>query len=85
MMGTFTKSFGSCGGYIAGKRELVDYVRACSPASYYATSMSPSSVQQIISAMDIISGEDGTDRGASTIQTGKLLHQMSVQILLQST
>lgn len=69
MMGTFTKSFGSCGVYIAGKRELVDYVRACSPASYYATSMSPSSVQQIISAMDIISGEDGTDRGPRKLRS----------------
>ncbi|TNN60932.1 Serine palmitoyltransferase 2 [Liparis tanakae] len=28
MMGTFTKSFGAAGGYIAGKRELIEYLRS---------------------------------------------------------
>lgn len=41
MMGTFTKSFGSCGGYIAGSRELVQFLRCQSPANLYATAMSP--------------------------------------------
>ena len=41
MMGTFTKSFGSCGGYIAGSRELIQYLRCNAPASLYATAMSP--------------------------------------------
>ncbi|EDL02946.1 serine palmitoyltransferase, long chain base subunit 2, isoform CRA_b, partial [Mus musculus] len=27
MMGTFTKSFGASGGYIGGKKELIDYLR----------------------------------------------------------
>lgn len=69
MMGTFTKSFGSCGGYIAGAKTLVDHVRSCSPANYYATTMSPSSVEQIISSMAVISGEDGTGRGLAKIRS----------------
>ena len=31
MMGTFTKAFGSCGGYIAGDEHLVQYLRTMSP------------------------------------------------------
>ncbi|KAG6634873.1 long chain base biosynthesis protein 2a-like isoform X2 [Carya illinoinensis] len=60
MMGTFTKSFGSCGGYIAGSKY------SC-PAHLYATSMSPPAAQQIISAIKVILGEDGTSRGAEKL------------------
>ena len=40
-VGTFTKSFGSCGGYIAGDRGLIQYLRQHAPAHLYATAMSP--------------------------------------------
>ena len=41
MMGTFTKSFGSAGGYIAGSKDLIQYLRKNSLAFIYPTSMSP--------------------------------------------
>lgn len=41
MMGTFTKSFGSAGGYIAADKYIIDTLRAQSHANMYATSMSP--------------------------------------------
>eukprot|EP00249_Psilotum_nudum_P030394 c42984_g1_i1 orf=225-1682(+) len=64
MMGTFTKSFGSCGGYIAGSKELIKYLKHISPGHLYGTSMSPPAVQQIISSLKVVLGEDGSDRGA---------------------
>ncbi|KAG9446249.1 hypothetical protein H6P81_012377 [Aristolochia fimbriata] len=67
MMGTFTKSFGSCGGYIAGSKELVKYLKYACPAHLYATSMSPPAVQQVISAIKVILGEDGSNRGAQKL------------------
>ncbi len=46
-MGTFTKSFGSAGGYVAGSRQLVAYLRRHSPAHLYAASMAPGAAQQV--------------------------------------
>uniref|UniRef100_A0A8C2XG99 serine C-palmitoyltransferase n=1 Tax=Cyclopterus lumpus TaxID=8103 RepID=A0A8C2XG99_CYCLU len=63
MMGTFTKSFGAAGGYIGGKKELIDYLRCHSHSALYAISMSPPVAQQIISSMKSIMGEDGTTLG----------------------
>ncbi|EXB62852.1 Serine palmitoyltransferase 2 [Morus notabilis] len=67
MMGTFTKSFGSCGGYIAGSKELIQYLKYTCPAHLYATSISPPAAQQIISSIKVILGEDGTNRGAQKL------------------
>jgi 7-keto-8-aminopelargonate synthetase-like enzyme len=66
--GTFTKSFGSAGGYIAGSKQLIAYLRRHCPAHLYATSMAPGVAQQIISAIWLMQGEDGTDRGARKIR-----------------
>ncbi|KAK4719593.1 hypothetical protein R3W88_017931 [Solanum pinnatisectum] len=67
MMGTFTKSFGSCGGYIAGSKELIEYLKYTCPAHLYATSISPPAAQQIISSIKVILGEDGSSRGAQKL------------------
>ncbi|XP_029449412.1 serine palmitoyltransferase 3-like [Rhinatrema bivittatum] len=68
LMGTFTKTFGAAGGYIAGKKELVDYLRTHSHSAVYATSMSPPVVQQIIRVMKCIMGRDGTTIGAQRVR-----------------
>ncbi|XP_009862141.2 serine palmitoyltransferase 2 [Ciona intestinalis] len=58
MMGTFTKSFGAAGGYIAGSRALVEHLRYHSHSACYATSMSPPVCEQIITSLHIISSTD---------------------------
>ncbi|XP_032088136.1 serine palmitoyltransferase 2 isoform X2 [Thamnophis elegans] len=68
MMGTFSKSFGAAGGYIGGKKELIDYLRVYSHSTVYATSFSPPVLQQIIASMKCIMGEDGTTFGKMRIQ-----------------
>jgi serine palmitoyltransferase len=65
--GTFTKSFGSAGGYIAGSKALIGWLRRHSPAHLYATAVAPGVAQQIISAIKLLKGEDGTSRGAQKI------------------
>jgi len=63
LMGTFTKSFGSAGGYIASSREMVAHLRMNAYSSVYAEAVAPALCQQIISALTIVMGEDGTDEG----------------------
>ncbi|XP_026428866.1 long chain base biosynthesis protein 2a-like isoform X1 [Papaver somniferum] len=67
MMGTFSKSFGSCGGYIAASKEVIEYLKFSCPAHLYATAISPPAAQQIISSIRVILGEDGSSRGAQKL------------------
>ncbi|XP_045566200.1 serine palmitoyltransferase 3 [Salmo salar] len=67
MMGTFTKSFGAAGGYIAGKKELVDYLRSHSHSAVYASAISPPITEQILRAMKCIMGLDGTTVGQARV------------------
>jgi len=41
LMGTLSKSFGSCGGYIAGRKALVEYLKYTSPGFVYSVGLSP--------------------------------------------
>lgn len=56
LMGTFTKSFGAAGGYIAGSKELIDRLRVRSHAMCYAEGISPPVLTQIIASMASIMG-----------------------------
>ena len=67
LMGTFTKSFGSAGGYIAGSKKLVDYLLMNSHSNAYASSMSPPVCWQIIKTLEIIMGIDGSNEGQKRI------------------
>ncbi|CAG0883601.1 unnamed protein product [Cyprideis torosa] len=71
MMGTFSKSFGASGGYIAGSKALINHLKTVSHGWCYATAMSPPVAQQIISAIRIILGKDLPGEGRRRI--GQLL------------
>lgn len=68
-MGTFTKSFGSAGGYIAGSKDLIGFLRENSYASKHAWAMPPPVAAQIIAVLKILMGKDGTDEGRKRIET----------------
>ncbi|XP_026684930.1 serine palmitoyltransferase 2 [Diaphorina citri] len=63
LMGTYTKSFGSMGGYVAGSKSTIDYIRANSHVRSYATSMPPPVAMQILTSMRIIMGLENGDEG----------------------
>ncbi|KAI6222916.1 Aminotran-1-2 domain-containing protein [Aphelenchoides fujianensis] len=68
LMGTFTKSFGSAGGYLAGNKEVITHLRRNSPTGFYALPMSPPVARQIHTSMSIIMGRDGTNEGRTRIE-----------------
>jgi 7-keto-8-aminopelargonate synthetase-like enzyme len=73
LMGTYTKSFASVGGYIAGSKELIAYLRNTAFSALGDTSHSVPCCQQIISAFDVIEGVDGTGDGQVRACSSSLL------------
>lgn len=69
MMGTFTKSFGSCGGYIASNHDVIAHIKRHSPSTLYAASMSAPAAMQALSALEILMGDDDSrgERGQAKI------------------
>ncbi|WP_153555745.1 aminotransferase class I/II-fold pyridoxal phosphate-dependent enzyme [Roseimaritima sediminicola] len=56
-MGTLGKAIGSCGGYIAGRKELVELLRYTAPAFVFATGMSPSVAAASLKAFEVLERE----------------------------
>jgi len=55
-MGTFTKSFGAAGGYIAGSKSLIDCLRVYGHSGVYAEAMTPAVLTQVVASMASIMG-----------------------------
>jgi serine palmitoyltransferase len=56
LMGTFTKSFGAAGGYIAASKGVIDRLRLRSFSGPYAEAMAPPVLTQVIASMASIMG-----------------------------
>lgn len=68
LMGTFTKSFGSVGGYIAASQDYINFLRSKIGVLNYGAAMANGCMQQIISAHKVITGEDGTKLGEQKLK-----------------
>ena len=56
-MGTLSKTLCACGGYIAGSRELVDYLRCSAPGFVYSVGMSPPVAAAAVAALGVMRAE----------------------------
>lgn len=56
-MSTFSKSFASCGGYIAGKKSLIDYLKYTAPGFLYSVGIPASNAAAALEAMRIFQKE----------------------------
>ncbi|TCD25571.1 aminotransferase class I/II-fold pyridoxal phosphate-dependent enzyme [Pedobacter psychrodurus] len=57
IMGTFSKSLASLGGFIAGNTETIEYIKHRARSLMFSASMPPSAVASVIAALDIIESE----------------------------
>jgi 8-amino-7-oxononanoate synthase len=58
-MGTFSKSLASCGGFIAGTHEVIDYLRVSSRAFMFTAAAVPAAVGAALAALRIIRSDEG--------------------------
>jgi 8-amino-7-oxononanoate synthase len=56
-MGTFSKSFGSCGGYISGCKALAEYLRYTAPGFVFAAAMPPAAAGAAVAALHLLEAE----------------------------
>jgi len=53
-MGTFSKTFASLGGFVAGAERVINYLKHFSPALIFSASPTPASVAAALAALDIL-------------------------------
>ena len=56
-MGTLSKSFAGCGGYIAGSGALIEYLKYTAPGFVYSVGMSPPNVAASLAAIRLLRKE----------------------------
>ena len=74
-MGTLSKSFGSCGGYIAGSNELVNYLKYTAPGFVYSVGLSPANTAAALASINLLQEEP--ERVAKLAQNSKLFLQLA--------
>ena len=53
-MGTFSKTFASLGGFVAGEERVINYIKHYAPALIFSASPTPASVAAALAALDIL-------------------------------
>jgi 8-amino-7-oxononanoate synthase len=73
IMGTFSKTFASLGGFVAGEAKVIDYIKHHSPALIFSASPTPSSVAAAMAALEVLIDEpervDSLIRNANKVRT----------------
>jgi len=72
-MGTFSKSFASCGGFIAGSAEVVDYLRVTSRSYIFTASGVPAAVGATKAALEVIDSDEGRDLLDRLLKNARIL------------
>lgn len=57
IMGTFSKSFASLGGFVAGDAKVVDYIKHTARSLIFSASIPPANAAAVLAALDIIESE----------------------------
>jgi 8-amino-7-oxononanoate synthase len=69
-MGTLSKALGSCGGYIAGSKPLIEYLKYTAPGFVFSNGVSPPNAAAALAALRLL--EEESDRVARLAANSKL-------------
>jgi 8-amino-7-oxononanoate synthase len=72
-MGTFSKSLASCGGFIAGPTEVIDFLRVQSRAFMFTAAAVPAAVGAALGALRVIRSPEGPDLMARLLDNAAYL------------
>ncbi|UZJ37980.1 MULTISPECIES: aminotransferase class I/II-fold pyridoxal phosphate-dependent enzyme [Prosthecochloris] len=57
MMGTFSKTFGSLGGYVVGERDVINFIKHNASSLIFSASPTPASVAAVLTSLEILKSE----------------------------
>ena len=72
-IGTFSKSLASCGGFLAGSHEVIDYLRISSRAFLFTASAVPAAVGAALAALRVLRSDDGPALLGAVLENARLL------------
>jgi 8-amino-7-oxononanoate synthase len=84
-MGTFSKSLASCGGFIAGPHEVIDFLRITSRAFLFTAAGVPAAVGAALAALRVIRSDEGPELFARVLGNAAYLnrglHELGFQVV----
>ncbi len=76
-MGTLSKSFASCGGFIAGEAPLIEYLKYTAPGFVYSVGLSPSNTAAALASLELLQEEP--QRVASLNKNSRMFLKLAKQ------
>lgn len=74
-MGTFSKSLASCGGFVAGSAEVIEFLRVSSRAFIFTASGVPAAIGAALAALRIVRSPEGVELFARVLANARHLRE----------
>jgi 8-amino-7-oxononanoate synthase len=72
-MGTFSKSLASCGGFVAGPADVIEFLRIQSRAFLFTASAVPAALGAALAALRVVRSEEGAPLLAAVLENARYL------------
>jgi 8-amino-7-oxononanoate synthase len=79
-MGTFSKSLASCGGFIAGPSDVIDFLRVQSRPFMFTAAAVPAAMGAALGALRIIRSDEGAEMRARVLDNARYLYDGLAQL-----
>src|SRR5215213_6320082 len=73
-MGSFSKSLASCGGFIAGPHDVIDFLRVQSRSFMFTAAAVPAAMGAALGALRIIRSDEGAEMRAKVLDNARYLY-----------